>query len=436
MPSRVLSSTVTVVFALALALYVTSAGITVLRSSLAPHYVYLAYSMLQGHFYLSPLPPTTYDLVLYKGHWYVASSPMPALLLMPLIALNGLGISDILFGVVVGAMNITLIYDLLGHLGAHLYSIPAINETARRWLTVLFAAGTVHWYVSTLGMVWFNAHVVTVLFLLLYVREVVTRRRSWLTGCWLGMAGLARPTALFAAIFFVALSVIQAHHWRRFLRWITPFLLTLGIGVGVSLAYNAARFGHALDFGYAYVQGAANITAAYARYGGFNVRYMPCNLYISLIGLPNILGQFSPIATCLCHYLLPNGPLPVANNWLAPNPLGMSVFLTTPALLYLFRARHRDPLIVAAWIGLLSVAIPLWMYHNTGSLQFGYRYSLDAAPFWMILLADGMQGNPSRWGKGLIILSVLINFAGMTWLFETLNGYSWFAMWRSLLRLP
>jgi hypothetical protein len=424
------------VFTFALALYAVSAGVTLVRNSLAPHYVYLAYSILHGQLYLDPLPPTTYDLLLYQNHWYVASSPMPALLLMPVVALRGLATSDILFGVVIGAANVVLVYDLIGQLGVHSGTSLPLDEVTRRWLTALFAAGTVHWYVSVLGSVWFNAHVVTVMCLLLYVREVLTRGRSWLAGGWLGLAGLARPTAVFAAAFFVTLAATQVHDWRQFLRRLGPFLFALGVGIGMLLAYNAARFGYALDFGYAYVEGAPNITGTYMRYGGFNLRYLPCNLYVSLAGLPDILGHFSPIAARLCDYLLPSGPLPVANRWLAPNALGISVFLTTPALLYLFYARRRRPLVLAAWIGLLSVALPLWMYHNTGSLQFGYRYSLDAAPFWMMLIADGMRERWGWWARALIILSILINLAGMTWMFRAFSGFGWFSMWRSLLELP
>jgi hypothetical protein len=105
-----------VVFALALALHIISAGITLTRHSLAPHYIYLAHSMLHGQFYLDPLPPTTYDLLLYQNHWYVAGSPLPALLLVPLVALNGLAVSDILFGAILGAVNVILIYELFGQL--------------------------------------------------------------------------------------------------------------------------------------------------------------------------------------------------------------------------------------------------------------------------------------------------------------------------------
>jgi hypothetical protein len=408
-----------VVFVAALGLYALSAGVTLQRGSLAPHYVHLAYSLLRGHVDLVALPPTMYDLLAYQGRWFVAGSPLPAILLMPFVALWGLGVSDIPFGVIIGALNVALVYDLLG--------VAQVSESARRWLTALFAAGTVHWYAATLGSYWFNAHVVAVLFVTLYARETLGHGRGWLAGLWLALAGLARPTALFAAPFFIAWLWMQQRKQpslqsspagagegarRSFLKAMIGFGITCALGLGAHLAYNAARFGSPLDFGYAYVQGAENITSAYARYGGFNLRFVPFNLYVSLLRPPDVLSQFP---------------------FLRPSPWGMSILLTTPAFLYIFRAFRREPIIMASWVGLLGVMIPLWMYHNTGSLQFGYRYSLDAAPFLMLLTAAGMQGRINSLKRGLVVASILINWAGMAWMFAHLNGFGWVGMWYRVL---
>ena len=386
-------------FLAAWGLYAASAGVTLWRGSLAPHYVYLAYSLLRGHLDLVTLPPTTYDLLAYQGKWFVAGSPLPAILLMPFVALWGLGVSDIPFGVVIGAVNVALMYNLLDGL-VKLPGNPGKVPTL--WLTALFAAGTVHWYVAAIGSYWFNAHVVAVLFVTLYARETLGPGRGLLAGLWLALGGLARPTVLFAAPFFIAWAWMQRRDARSFFRTLALFGVVLALGVGVHLAYNAARFGSPLNFGYAYVQGAANITSAYARYGGFNWRFVPFNLYVSLLRPPDVLPRFP---------------------FLQPSPWGMSVFLTTPAFLYIFLSFRRATqggiwscsrsLVTASWAGLLGVMIPLWMYHNTGSLQFGYRYSLDAAPFLMLLTASGMQGQMSLLKRGLVMASILVNWAGM-----------------------
>jgi hypothetical protein len=55
----------------------------------------------------------------------------------------------------------------------------------------------------------------------------------------------------------------------------------------------------------------------------------------------------------------------------------MSLFLTTPALVYIFGARRRSAQVLGAWLALILLLIPLVTYYNTGWWQFGYRFSLD-----------------------------------------------------------
>jgi hypothetical protein len=175
-------------------------------------------------------------------------------------------------------------------------------------------------------------------------------------------------------------------------------------------------------------------------------------------------GAVPAFITQACAYLLEGVNLSDTSAPITPNPLGMSVFFVTPALLIVFLSlkpgewnsrltdprpsvhlRGREapetvgagrrsaekptrrgfqppaPIVLAAWIGLLSTMIPLWLYHNTGSLQFGWRYLFDAVPMWIILLAAGMQ-KMTRLKQGLILVSMAINLWGILWMFERLNG--------------
>ena len=102
------------VFLLALFAYGLSAQVWAHAVSLAPHYVYLAYSLLHRHIDLIQLPPTTYDLLQHNGQWFVAGSPIPSILMLPFVAIFGVGFSDVLFSVVVGAIDVALVYSLLG----------------------------------------------------------------------------------------------------------------------------------------------------------------------------------------------------------------------------------------------------------------------------------------------------------------------------------
>lgn len=77
-----------------------------------------------------------------------------------------------------------------------------------------------------------------------------------------------------------------------------------------------------------------------------------------------------------------------------PDPEGMSLLFTTPALIYLGRARWLSPLMVGAWVALGLLLIPLLLYYNTGWWQFGYRFSLDfMVPVLVLLAIAAEMGN-------------------------------------------
>jgi hypothetical protein len=204
------------------------------------------------------------------------------------------------------------------------------------------------------------------------------------------------------------------------------------MAVLLMLVYNAMRFGTPFDFGYGFVQGNTALAAVYQKYGGVNIHYMPCNLYISMFGMPYIAGKPIPGTYELC-WQLASLQYDSSGHLIYLNPIGMSIFLTTPAFFYIFKAHLNDPLVKAAWIGIVCVMVPLWMYYNTGFLQFGYRYILDVIVFLFILLAVSIK--KVRWTEMAAILSsVLINFVGMTMMFSVNNQINWIQMWVSLIR--
>jgi hypothetical protein len=93
----------------------------------------------------------------------------------------------------------------------------------------------------------------------------------------------------------------------------------------------------------------------------------------------------------------------------------MSLFLTTPAFLYLFFARRVTALTIGAWISTALLLLPLITYYNPGWHQFGYRFSLDFTIPLLVWLVAGLKGKPAWILKSLIVLSVLINAWGTAW---------------------
>lgn len=409
----------------ALLFFTLAAGRMADEQSLAPHYIHLADALLHGQLNLIETG-NLYDLLIAPdGRAYVAGSPLPGVLLMPVVALFGNIFADVLFSIVVGALVVALVH--------HLFQ--------RRWLTLLFAVGTPFLSLAALGSVWLQAHLVAILFGLLALLAALRWERWFLAGFFLMLAGLARPTLLFGAAFYSVYLLLTRRDrpWVRQMAWL---IVPLVLGVLLHGAYNAARFGSPLDFGYQYTAGAPNVVAAYEAYGGFSPHFFSCNLFVSLAN-PPLIGRSAPnILFSVCDHLLVDVDFStVASRAVEPNPLGMSIFLATPAFLLLLAALRRTPRNIAAWVGLLATMIPLWAYHNTGSSQFGYRYWFDAAPFWLLLLADNdpvallRAGNTKRLIRllaalkwPLIVLSIVITIWGALWWYELFVGVGWWEL--------
>lgn len=150
----------------------------------------LAKSFLHGRLDLHN-PSSTLDLTLHGGKWYVPFPPLPALLMTPLVAIFG-GLNTVLFAAVVGAANVALVFLTLQAFAAQRWISLSLKDGL--WLTALFAFGTVLWYMSTQGSVWFVAQVCTVAFIALSVFFAVYFNAPLAAGAALGLAMLGRPT--------------------------------------------------------------------------------------------------------------------------------------------------------------------------------------------------------------------------------------------------
>jgi len=113
------------------------------------------------------------------------------------------------------------------------------------------------------------------------------------------------------------------------------------------------------------------------------------NLETSMVALPK---------------LSPKSPFVLINPW------GLSIFISTPALLFIFFAPWREKLAQACLLGAVCVAIPSLLYYTTGYMQFGYRFILDYIPFLMVLVALGMRGRLTKPSLILILVSIAMGF--------------------------
>lgn len=373
--------------------------------------------------------------------------PLPAIVLMPFVAIWGLATDIRAVSVVVGAFDVALAWWALGRL--------PISRSIRLATTVFFAFGTVFWYAAQLGTTWFFAHVVAIAFIFAAVgvalgsdpeaddeveatptaagagRELVAtlRRgialvdgRQFLAGVLFGVACTARLTVAFGAPF---LMLVGGTSWAR-------RSISAGIGAAIPLAlllaWNVSSTGHLFHPGYEYqYQLEANGYGAL----GYNpdwdiedVRYLPQNLGIFLLSTPAILpdneSEFNTFADKdLCTRPGATRGLFEERCPLAvPRQIGMSILLTSPAFLLMIPAlRRRSRLVAGSVIAVALIAIVNLMHFSQGWVQFGYRFSNDFVVFALPLVALGMQrrGRVGWLGFGLIAASILINLWGVIW---------------------
>ena len=70
--------------------------------------------------------------------------------------------------------------------------------------------------------------------------------------------------------------------------------------------------------------------------------------------------------------------------------------------------RERSPLTKALWVTIATTALPSLLYHNSGYVQAGYRFSLDYLIYFIILLAIGARPQTKLF-RGLIVFSFAVN---------------------------
>jgi len=400
-----------VLFGLAVALAVVFLVVRLLfvRIELGDHYVYLARHLVQGQLSVDDIPRLYPDVITWQGHKYLPFGPLPSILLIPalpvlsLLGSNGIALASDLFT----ALNILLMWRILGHMG--------IRDERRRWVLLLLFGGTVYFVAMFAGTSWYFAHIVTTTFLLLAVSEALGKKRMWLAGLFLGMAGMTRLTALFALPFFLWLiwrpvetpapneegtisrAASTGHLWLQYVALLAP----LAGCVALLGAYNYLRFGDPLQNGYALATLSDVVLAQARAHGIFSLVHVPKNLFMLLLQ--------GPVA-----YPSENAPV-LQPPYVEPSTWGMGIFFTTPALIYIFKARIKEPLVQACWLAVFFVMIPIITYYGVGWVQFGYRYALDFIPFLILLAALALPRPMTALPRVLILVSVLVSLWCAYW---------------------
>ena len=407
---------------------------------------------LGNWFFQDVLPVATSDGV---PRGLLPFPPLPALVLLPFVAVFGLATDDQLLFTTLAAVDVAICWWMLGRL--------RIDGAVRLATTIFFAFGTTFWYAAQLATTWYQAHIVAVGLAMLAVGLAIAADpaagddepgfddpdhvpvprpattlldrlrvdpRQVAIGLLFGLAATARLTVVVAAPFFMLVG--GGRSW-----WQRSWSAGLGalIPVGLLLAYNVATTGHVFHPAYDYLYRLES--AAYTALGYHpdwsveDPRYVPQNAAIMFLAgpellpteLPDSLGvRDDPVCTAPgAQRGLFDASCPLA----VPQDIGMSVLLTSPMWLLLvpaLRRYGRSRLVTGAALATLIVVLVNLMHFSQGWVQFGYRFALDAAPFALVLVALGLQSlvdGGRRWAMPLaatlVVVSIVVNAWGVAW---------------------
>ena len=377
--------------------------------------------------------------------------PLPALVLLPFVAIWGLATDDQAIFRILAAADVAIAWWAFGRLD--------VRPSVRLGTTIFFAIGTVFWYTAQVTTTWFQAHIVAVGLGLLAIgvalqgnseaaaghggrpggrrrglrAAVALDRGQFAAGLLLGLACTARLTVAFGAPFFLFVGS-GGGWWRR--GW------SAGVGaavpIGMLVLYNLVTTGHifhpAYDYLYNLESNGYPTLGYHPDWSMEDPRYIPQNLGIALFGMPDLLPGFlpdslaiQPIPVCTDPGAV-RGLFDLACPLAVPRDMGMSVILSSPAYLLAIPALGRSlgsrPVAGAA-LAVLLISVLNLMHFSQGWVQIGYRFSLDAAPFALVLVAIGAERLIAHRRSGMAIAAVLLVLSGAVNL--------WGVIWSRLL---
>jgi hypothetical protein len=273
------------------------------------------------------------------------------------------------------------------------------------WLTAMFAFGSVFYFSSVIGQVWFTAHVTSLVACGIYLLCALPPRRPLLAGVCIGAMFLTRPQMASLGLLFVV-ELAREHNlmgWtdaprqpRRVVWPLLCFLLPCALFFVAGCVHNYARFGRFMEFGHSYIttMQADNIQ----RFGLLNYEYLPRNLSAAL---------------CLLPKLLPHAP------YVQISYHGLALWFTTPALFYVLWPEREaltsrvQNLGLALGVCIVPIALAGLLYQNDGYIQFGYRFSLDfMLPLMLILAMFRPRGVTTKGFQVLVLWGILVNLFG------------------------
>jgi hypothetical protein len=366
----------------------TILGLSRFDSSVYNNYVLLADAFAHGRVWID-WPGPYIDALGYAGRHYVIEGPVPAVLMVPFVAVVGTTFNQTAFDCVFAGLSVALAWHVARTLGATLAtSVP---------LVLFFALGTDVVWCAIYGAVWFVAHNLAVFFTMLAIVEVLGKRRLWLVTLALALAAGSRFTLVLALAPLGAYALARTPPERR-ARALGAAGAVLAVAAILYVAYNEARWGTPYDIGYTawYHQDQIGQPTG----SPFRLAYLPYELTSIFLAFPQAVPMYP---------------------YLVPSYSAVALTFTSPALALAAFApfvRGERLLVAAMATAAALVAIPSFVYYANGGAQYGIRHALDVVPFLFVLVVLAARIVPLAVTYALCAWSVAAGLWGI-WYWRT-----------------
>lgn len=374
------------------------------------YFKFLSYSVLNGRFDID-CPPGTgcHDLVEYKGRYYLYWPWAPVLVYMPIVAISGTDIYDILITSIFGALNVFFITLFIRRFSEN-FDLK-IKETEIILLGLFWGLGTVHFYMSMAGSVWFIAQIMAQTFLLLSIIIILyfpSIKGFFFSGLFYSMAVYTKNDLLFSIFFLLAIGLVLHKNKKEIIPKAISFFIPFIIFSIINFVYNYIRFENIFENGLKYHKMHGYFRENYVNYGYFSIFYIPYNFFTEVL-LPPPLKNSYP-------FFVYN---PEGFGFLWNSPL---FFLTIPVFFIMFKKiferknnfylKNNDMILLfGAFLSLLLVSLVIFSIMGTGWVQYASRYSMDYQIFIFVFLLYAFKIYKSNiWFYPVVVLLFLISF--------------------------
>lgn len=367
------------------------------------YYIYLLDAFVHGR--VNVTPPSTYDLSLYHGKWYLYWGPAPVLLLWPFYLIWGVNASDVFYTMLGGVANVVLIYLCIREMKK--YFSMSLSFMAEAFLLLSFAFASPNFFLSLTGNIWFTSQIFATTFLLLFYflffKYLNTGKLYHIavSVAFFCLACLTRYSLLFNGLLLAYLFWDSRTTGKKItLRLLVSVSVTGLFFVCLGAFYNYLKFQNIFEVGQRFQQGSERYAAVLRSGMILSFKYFWYNVYYYFL---------NPLSFSSSKHML---RIDVERN---------SVLMVYPSLLLVsvlffkfkrFDAKKRFFVLTVGVAALITVTF-LLLYFATGRVQFGNRYFLDAFPLFFLLLVLVMPYIPKPVQLVLLTWGIVINFWGV-----------------------